>query len=244
MSATNIGETNGQESVLADSVHYAAETVAGQSSVMKETSRPVRRLEESGVLPGEASFATVKLADGCSPGNEFLRKRRRGKVAFGIVVVILGGGVITFALLKKPTAQRTNQIMPATPIVESSSTPARSVVPEVPPQSISDVEDTGAIVNQSVVPNSTPAPAEERGASLRPKPQTSSAARATSVSENRSTSVSDSTVTAVENHGASNTGSDRPGNSPSAIKSPNSPPPASSPTSPGTSPKPKVIPWP
>ena len=239
MSATNINETNGQQSVAADSIHYAAETVAGQSSVMKETSRPVRRLEESGVLPGEASFATVKLADGCSPGNEFLKKRRRGKVAFGIVVVILAGGGITFALLKKPTAQRTNQAAPAAAIVESSSTPARTVVPEVPPQSISNVEDTGVIVNQSVVPNSTPTPAEERGGSLRPKLQTSSAARSTSVSENKI-----STDTAVGTHGATNIGPDRPNNSPSAIKSPTSPPPASSPTSEGTNPKPKVIPWP
>jgi hypothetical protein len=148
MSGSDMGEKQGHQNILADPHHYASQEVSVGPKSIGGAAKRARLLEESTILPGEASFATVKLNQGrvskaYSPATEFLTKAiRSGKLAIGVLVLILIGGVITFALLKKSTTQRARDQNPSS--TAFSEFPAAETKPatQTPPAPVSNVQES------------------------------------------------------------------------------------------------------
>jgi len=216
--------------------HYgASEVFAG-----KETTKRARLLEESKILPGEASFATVKLSQNrasgrYSPASEFLGKGI-GKLAMGMLVVVLVGGFITFAVLKAKSRSHSvpDQNLSIAPITSSSQ--ATPLVPQ--PMPTTAAHESAPVLKQTEGRNAPSVPATDRVNSLRPKLVLSSAPKSSPVSEDENPKEG----AAEPRTTASSIAAERSPTPAAETHSPPNAPPAESSTS--TSSKPKVIPWP
>lgn len=199
----------------------------------KETTKRARLLEESKILPGEASFATVELSQNrasgrYSPASEFLRKGI-GKLAMSMLVVVLVGGFLAFAVLK---AKSTSHSVPDQNLSIAPITYPSQAAPLAPQPTPTTVQESPPVLNQS-----EGVPPTERANKLRAKLVFNGSLKSLPVSPNKGPNEQGAEFRAAPK---SNEAERSP--TPAAeTHSPRNPAPGESGP---TSSKPKVIPWP